>query len=101
MSNHNYPINPSLINAWSARLAEPVPFCPCPPETVKPALDAVDGGIFSIVERLKQIKEEINLINGDAFQKSTLTDAQHYQLLDVEMFIDDFIAPYSYREVVK
>ncbi|WP_288997471.1 hypothetical protein [uncultured Psychrobacter sp.] len=44
MSNHNYPIKPSLINAWSARLAEQVPFCPCPPETV-PVLDAVDGDI--------------------------------------------------------
>lgn len=39
--------NPSLINAWSARLAEQVPFCPCPPETAKPALVAVDGGILT------------------------------------------------------
>lgn len=75
--------------------------CPCPPETAKPALVAVDGGILSIAKRLKEIKEEINLLNGSAFQNSTLTDAQHYQLLDVEMFIEDFIAPYSYREVVK
>jgi hypothetical protein len=100
MSNHNYPIKPSLINSWSARLAEPVPFCPCPPETAKPALVALDGGILSITKRLKEIKEEINLLNGLAFQNATLTDAQHYQLLDVEMFIDDFIAPYSYREVI-
>lgn len=46
MSNHNYPINPSLINAWSTRLSEQVPSCPCPPETVDPSLDTVDGGIF-------------------------------------------------------
>lgn len=46
MSNDNYPINLSLINAWSAHLAESVPFCPCPPETAKPALVAVDGGIL-------------------------------------------------------
>lgn len=50
MSNHNYPIKPSLINAWSARLAEQVPFCPCPPETldcaVKSELSKVDGGIL-------------------------------------------------------
>lgn len=77
------------------------PLCPCPPETAKPALVAVDGGILSIAKRLKEIKEEINLLNGSAFQNSTLTDAQHYQLLDIEMFIADFIAPYSYREVVK
>lgn len=75
--------------------------CPCPPETAKPALVAVDGGILSIAKRLKEIKEEIDLINASAFQDATLTDAQHYQLLDIEMFIDDFIAPYSYREVVK
>lgn len=45
-------IKPSLINAWSARLAEQVPFCPCPPETlscaVKCDLDEVGGGIFNI-----------------------------------------------------
>ena len=78
--------------------------CPCPPETSDTALsstDDVDGGILSIAKRLKEIKEEINLINGAAFQNATLTDAQHYQLLDVEMFIDDFIAPYSYREIVE
>lgn len=40
-------IKPSLINSWSARLAEQVPFCPCPPETAKPALVAVDGGILN------------------------------------------------------
>ena len=77
--------------------------CPCPPETSDTALsstDDVDGGILSIAKRLKEIKEEINLLNGSAFQNATLTDAQHYQLLDVEMFIDDFIAPYSYREVL-
>lgn len=42
-------ISPSLINAWSAHLAEQVPFCPCPPETldcaVKSDLSKVDGGI--------------------------------------------------------
>lgn len=78
--------------------------CPRPPETSDTALnsaDDVDGGILSIAKRLKEIKEEINLINGSAFEKSLLTDAQHYQLLDVEMFIEDFIAPYSYREVIK
>ena len=78
--------------------------CPCPPETSDTALnsaDDVDGGILSIAKRLKEIKEEINLINGSAFKKSLLSDAQHYQLLDVEMFIEDFIAPYSYREVIK
>lgn len=78
--------------------------CPRPPETSDTALnsaDDVDGGIFSIAKRLKEIKEEISLINGAAFQSSTLTDAQHYQLLDVEMSIDDFIAPYSYREAIK
>ena len=100
MSNHNYPIKPSLINAWSARFAEQVPFCPCPPETsdntakasVEVVLDEVDGGIFSIVQRLKQIKEEINQLNGSAFEKSLLSDAQHYQLLDVEMFLSDFVS---------
>ena len=76
-------------------------FCPRPPETAKPALVAVDGGILSLAKRLKEIKQEINLINGVAFEKHLLTDAQHYQLLDVEMFIDDFIAPYSYREVMQ
>lgn len=78
--------------------------CPRPPETSDTALnsaDDVDGGILSIAKRLKEIKEEINLINGSAFERSLLTDAQHYQLLDVEMFIEDFIAPYSYREVIK
>lgn len=40
-------ISPSLINSWSSRLAEQVPFCPCPPETAKPALVAVDGGILN------------------------------------------------------
>lgn len=49
MSNDNFTIKPSLINAWSARLAEPVPFCPCPPETLdcafKSDLSKVDGGI--------------------------------------------------------
>lgn len=78
--------------------------CPRPPETSDTALnsaDDVDGGILSIAKRLKEIKEEINLINGSAFEKSLLTDAQHYQLLDVEMFIEDFIAPYSYREAIK
>lgn len=78
--------------------------CPRPPETSDTALsstDDVDGGILSIAKRLKEIKEEINLINGAAFGNSLLTDAQHYQLLDVEMFIDDFIAPYSYREIVE
>lgn len=78
--------------------------CPRPPETSDTALnsaDDVDGGILSIAKRLKEIKEEINLINGSAFEKSLLTDAQHYQLLDVEMFIEDFITPYSYREVIK
>lgn len=75
--------------------------CPRPPETAKPALVAVDGGILDIVKQLKEIKENINLINATAFNNSTLTDAQHYQLLDVEMFIDDFIAPYSYREVIQ
>lgn len=81
-----------------------IPLCPCPPETSDTALsstDDVDGGILSIAKRLKEIKEEINLLNGSAFQNATLTDAQHYQLLDVEMFIDDFIAPYSYREVIQ
>lgn len=80
------------------------PLCPRPPETSDTALsstDDVDGGILAIAKRLKEIKEEINLINGAAFQNATLTDAQHYQLLDVEMFIDDFIAPYSYREIVE
>ncbi len=42
-------ISPSLLNAWSARLAEQVPFCPCPPETLdcafKSDLSKVDGGI--------------------------------------------------------
>ena len=70
--------------------------CPCPPETSDTAAiggtDDVDGGIFSIVKRLKEIKEEINQLNGSAFEKSLLSDAQHYQLLDVEMFIGDFIA---------
>lgn len=78
--------------------------CPRPPETSDTALsstDDVDGGILSIAKRLKEIKEEINLLNGAAFEKSILTDAQHYQLLDVEMFIEDFIAPYSYREAIK
>ena len=78
--------------------------CPCPPETSDIALssdDDLDGGILSITKRLKEIKEEINLINGTAFEKNSLTDAQHYQLLDVEMFIGDFIAPYAYREVIK
>ncbi len=81
-----------------------IALCPCPPETSDTALsstDDVDGGILSIAKRLKEIKEEINLLNGTAFQNATLTDAQHYQLLDVEMFIEDFIAPYSYREVIK
>ncbi len=45
MSDNNNP-----INAWSARLAEQVPSCPCPPETlscaVKCDLDEVDGGIL-------------------------------------------------------
>lgn len=49
MSNDNFTIKPSLINAWSVRLAEQVPFCPCPPETldcaVKSDLSKVDGGI--------------------------------------------------------
>lgn len=81
-----------------------VNLCPCPPETSDTALssdDDLDGGILSITKRLKEIKEEINLINGTAFEKNSLTDAQHYQLLDVEMFIGDFIAPYAYREVIK
>ena len=50
MSNDNFTIKPSLINAWSVRLAEQVPFCPCPPETldcaVKSDLSKVDGGIL-------------------------------------------------------
>lgn len=70
--------------------------CLCPPETSDTAAiggtDDVDGGIFSIVQRLNQIKEEINQLNGSAFEKSLLSDAQHYQLLDVEMFIADFVS---------
>lgn len=70
--------------------------CPCPPETSDTAAigstDDLDGGIFSIVQRLKQIREEINQLNGSAFKKSLLTDKQHYQLLDVDMFLADFIA---------
>lgn len=54
--------------------------------------DDVDGGIFSIVKRLKEIKEEINQLNGSAFEKLLLSDAQHYQLLDVEMFLSDFVS---------
>lgn len=110
------------LDCPDAFIAYALTLCPCPPETsnvcvpnkttlpvpslreskdvIGSALE-VDGGILSIAKRLKQIKEEINLINGTAFQNATLTDAQHYQLLDVEMFIDDFIAPYSYREVIK
>ncbi|MGB2784558.1 hypothetical protein [Psychrobacter sp.] len=89
------------LDCPDAFIAYALTLCPCPPETAKPALVAVDGGILSLAKRLKEIKQEINLINGVAFEKHLLTDAQHYQLLDVEMFIDDFIAPYSYREVIQ
>lgn len=92
------------LDCPDAFIAYALTLCPCPPETSDTALsstDDVDGGILVITKRLKEIKEEINLLNGIAFQNTTLTDAQHYQLLDVEMFIDDFIAPYSYREVIQ
>lgn len=92
------------LDCPDAFIAYALTLCPCPPETSDTALsstDDVDGGILFIAKRLKEIKEEINLLNGSAFQNATLTDAQHYQLLDVEMFIDDFIAPYSYREVIQ
>lgn len=92
------------LDCPDAFIAYALTLCPCPPETSDTALnsaDDVDGGILSIAKKLKEIKEQINSINGSAFEKSLLTDAQHYQLLDVEMFIDDFIAPYSYREVIK
>lgn len=76
--------------------AYPKTLCPCPPEISEHIPDTdkaeVDGGIFSIVERLKQIREEINQLNGSAFKKSLLTDKQHYQLLEVDMFLADFIA---------
>ena len=84
------------LDCPDAFIAYALTLCPCPPETSDTAAiggtDDVDGGIFSIVKRLKEIKEEINQLNGSAFEKSLLTDAQHYQLLDVEMFIGDFIA---------
>lgn len=84
------------LDCPDAFIAYALTLCPCPPETSDTAAiggtDDVDGGIFSIVKRLKEIKEEINQLNGSAFEKSLLSDAQHYQLLDVEMFIADFIA---------
>lgn len=101
MSNHNYPIKPSLLNAWSARLAEPVPFCPCPPETAKPALVAVDGGILNVVKNLKQIKIDIDLINAGAFDASLLTDEQHYSLLEIDLALEAFLAPFAYLEHLK
>ncbi|MGB3109632.1 MAG: hypothetical protein WBB40_03500 [Psychrobacter alimentarius] len=85
------------LDCPDAFIAYALTLCPCPPETSDTALsstDDVDGGILFIAKRLKEIKEEINILNGSAFENATLTDAQHYQLLDVEMFIADFIAPY-------
>lgn len=68
MSNDNFTIKPSLINAWSARLAEQVPFCPCPPETAKPALVAVDGGILCCSypknNKSSSLRHETYSVNG-------------------------------------
>lgn len=78
--------------------------CPCPPETpstdICSVTDGVDGGILPVIERLKEIKQQVSLINAGAYDASLLSDDQHYKLLDIEMLIDDFIAPYSYREVL-
>lgn len=93
--------NPDFINSWSALLAEQVPFCPCPPETVEPALDTVDGGIFNLVKNIKEIKRDLDLINAGAFDASLLTDEQHYALLEIDLAFEAFLAPYSHLEHLK
>lgn len=107
-SNFSFPNEKEEIIAQNKRLQDhlktyldqSLPSCPLSPESSTNTnrrlgcAEELTGGILPITKRLKEIKEEINLLNGSAFQNATLTDAQHYQLLDVEMFIDDFIAPY-------
>lgn len=88
----------NLLNSWSANLAESVSPCPCPPETVKPALVAVDGDILNVVKKLKQIKIDIDLINAGAFDASLFTDEQHYSLLEIDLALEAFLAPFSYSE---
>lgn len=75
--------------------------CPCPPETVEPALDTVDGGIFNLVKNIKEIKRDLDLINAGAFDASLLTDEQHYALLEIDLALESFLAPYSYLENLK
>lgn len=75
--------------------------CPCPPETVKSALDTVDGGIFNLVKNIKEIKRDLDLINAGAFDASLLTDEQHYALLEIDLALEAFLAPYSHLEHLK
>lgn len=78
--------------------------CPCPPETSDTALsstDDVDGGIFNLVKNIKEIKRDLDLINAGAFDASLLTDEQHYNLLEIDLALEAFLAPYSYLELLK
>lgn len=91
MSNQGYVIKPSLINTWSVHLAEQVPVCPRPPETVKPALVAVDGGIFS--SSLKSIADQLLIIKSSCtvFNLANFSDEERYLLLEIELRIQELI----------
>lgn len=64
-------ISPSLLNAWSARLAEQVPFCPCPPETLdcafKSDLSKVDGGILTPVSHEAHLVDFNNHLSSNCY----------------------------------
>lgn len=86
-----------LLNSWSAKLAESVPACSRPPETVKPALVALDGGIpfyiskIQYLETLDSIKTRLINLNKSCFDKSLLSDDEHYNLLEIEYLFDELL----------
>lgn len=67
------------------------PLCPCPPETVNPALDTVDGGIFS--SSLKSIADQLLIIKSSCtvFNLANFSDEERYLLLEIELRIQELI----------
>lgn len=61
------------------------PVCPCPSETVKPALVAVGGDSFTYLEALQSIANQLSLLNDCSFDRSILSDKENYALLEIEL----------------
>ena len=71
-----------------------VTLCPRPPETSDTALsstDDVDGGIHSYLEALKHINALVNGANEFAYDNSIINDDDHYELLEIELKIQQLI----------